>query len=361
MGQAAPGKAGRGSGSSGSWPPSRAASQPIQALRARAVLVDMEEGVVGGVLRGPLGELFDSRQLLTDCSGAGNNWAHGFGHYGPQYHDQLLDTFRVQVGQRAETLLGAGPGRAGRGGAGPGRAGHICSAALPCTLLPICGSEGAEARVHFLHARAGRCCSCPRCALRRRQSCPPLALSPSLYVSSCQSAVINCLLLLMAAGGGVRQPAGLHAAALPGWGHWQRGGQLHPADAGGALPLAGLLCSALLWLVCSGILLFCTVLRCAVLCCTQMAGLVPRAGEDEPCAAFALSRCLTVAALVTERTRLGMHPPTCPHIHPSFPLPMCPFSPPEPPTVPACFSIHVWSPPQPNTLPQLLPPGPLAG
>lgn len=36
-----------------------------------------EEGVVNGVLRGPLGELFDSGQLLTDVSGSGNNWAHG--------------------------------------------------------------------------------------------------------------------------------------------------------------------------------------------------------------------------------------------------------------------------------------------
>ena len=40
----------------------------------QAVLVDMEEGVVGKVLRGPLGEIFDHQQLITDVSGSGNNW-----------------------------------------------------------------------------------------------------------------------------------------------------------------------------------------------------------------------------------------------------------------------------------------------
>lgn len=34
----------------------------------------MEEGVVGELLSGPLGEVFDSQQLLTDVSGSGNNW-----------------------------------------------------------------------------------------------------------------------------------------------------------------------------------------------------------------------------------------------------------------------------------------------
>ena len=34
----------------------------------------MEEGVVGELLNGPLGEVFDSQQLLTDVSGSGNNW-----------------------------------------------------------------------------------------------------------------------------------------------------------------------------------------------------------------------------------------------------------------------------------------------
>ena len=47
--------------------------------------------------QGPLGELFDSRQLLTDVSGAGTNWAHGYAHYGPHYRDSLSDVIRGQV------------------------------------------------------------------------------------------------------------------------------------------------------------------------------------------------------------------------------------------------------------------------
>lgn len=36
--------------------------------------MDMEEGVVNQILQGPLREVFDSTQLLTDVSGSGNNW-----------------------------------------------------------------------------------------------------------------------------------------------------------------------------------------------------------------------------------------------------------------------------------------------
>jgi tubulin epsilon len=45
--------------------------------RARAVLVDMEEGVVSQILRSPLSGLFDASHAITDVSGAGNNWAAG--------------------------------------------------------------------------------------------------------------------------------------------------------------------------------------------------------------------------------------------------------------------------------------------
>ena len=43
-------------------------------IHPQAVLVDMEEGVVGEMLRGPLGEVFDHQQLITGVSGSGNNW-----------------------------------------------------------------------------------------------------------------------------------------------------------------------------------------------------------------------------------------------------------------------------------------------
>ncbi|GFH17031.1 uncharacterized protein HaLaN_13566, partial [Haematococcus lacustris] len=47
----------------------------------------MECGVINEMLKGPLGDVLDTQQLISDVSGAGNNWAHGNHCYGPQYHD----------------------------------------------------------------------------------------------------------------------------------------------------------------------------------------------------------------------------------------------------------------------------------
>ncbi|KAM6954383.1 tubulin epsilon chain [Aplochiton taeniatus] len=66
----------------------------IRSLKARAVLVDMEEGVVNEILQGPLREVFDSTQLLTDVSGSGNNWAVGHLTYGSAYREQIVDKLR---------------------------------------------------------------------------------------------------------------------------------------------------------------------------------------------------------------------------------------------------------------------------
>lgn len=66
----------------------------IRALKARAVLVDMEEGVVSEMMKGPLRDVFDFRQLITDVSGSGNNWAVGHKMYGSQYRDHLSEIIR---------------------------------------------------------------------------------------------------------------------------------------------------------------------------------------------------------------------------------------------------------------------------
>ncbi|XP_061677701.1 tubulin epsilon chain [Syngnathoides biaculeatus] len=66
----------------------------IRQLKARAVLLDTEEGVIGGIRRGPLRGLFDSTQILTGVSGAGNNWASGHLHYGVTYTDKIVDQVR---------------------------------------------------------------------------------------------------------------------------------------------------------------------------------------------------------------------------------------------------------------------------
>jgi tubulin epsilon len=68
--------------------------QPIASLKARAVLVDMEEGVINETLKGPLGDVFDSRQQITSVSGCGNNWAVGHYQYGPQYRESILEAIQ---------------------------------------------------------------------------------------------------------------------------------------------------------------------------------------------------------------------------------------------------------------------------
>jgi len=77
--------------------------QPIYSLRARAVCIDMEEGVLNEVKRGPLGELFDANQFVKDVSGSGNNWAHGHCVYGPQYEEAIMETVR-HTAEKCESL-----------------------------------------------------------------------------------------------------------------------------------------------------------------------------------------------------------------------------------------------------------------
>ncbi|GMH85808.1 hypothetical protein TL16_g10348 [Triparma laevis f. inornata] len=69
----------------------------IRDLKARACLIDMEDGVLSETMRGPLKDLFTSAQVMSDVSGAGNNWAHGFYEYGNQYGDQFLELVRSQA------------------------------------------------------------------------------------------------------------------------------------------------------------------------------------------------------------------------------------------------------------------------
>ncbi|GMH65607.1 hypothetical protein TrST_g8434 [Triparma strigata] len=69
----------------------------IRDLKARACLIDMEDGVLSETMRGPLKDLFTSAQVMSDVSGAGNNWAHGFYEYGGQYGDQFLELVRSQA------------------------------------------------------------------------------------------------------------------------------------------------------------------------------------------------------------------------------------------------------------------------
>ena len=69
----------------------------ISRLKARAVLIDMEEGVVSASMRSAVGELFDPRCVLTDVSGAGNNFGHGFSFYGQKHREQISEKIRKAI------------------------------------------------------------------------------------------------------------------------------------------------------------------------------------------------------------------------------------------------------------------------
>ena len=66
-------------------------SDKVQDIKARSMIVDMEEGVINQLLNSDIGEIFDSRYFIQDVSGAGNNWAHGFYGYGSKYKEYILD------------------------------------------------------------------------------------------------------------------------------------------------------------------------------------------------------------------------------------------------------------------------------
>ena len=72
---------------------------PIHTLKARAVLVDMEEGVLRSILASPLRDLFEGEQFIRDVSGAGNNWAVGNRFYGGKYRNVLSEEIRRQAEQ----------------------------------------------------------------------------------------------------------------------------------------------------------------------------------------------------------------------------------------------------------------------
>lgn len=66
----------------------------ISNLKARAILVDMEEGVINEMLQTRLGSIFDHKQLITDVSGSGNNWAVGNKEYGTRYREKIIEQVR---------------------------------------------------------------------------------------------------------------------------------------------------------------------------------------------------------------------------------------------------------------------------
>lgn len=69
----------------------------VKRLRARAILVDMEERVLDHTKRSVIGALFDSSQRLSDCSGSGNNWAYAFSVYGSRHGECIADMIQSEM------------------------------------------------------------------------------------------------------------------------------------------------------------------------------------------------------------------------------------------------------------------------
>ncbi|XP_076171154.1 tubulin epsilon chain isoform X3 [Ptiloglossa arizonensis] len=66
-------------------------------VKARAVLIDMEDSVIAGLKNGPLHNLFDETCMVTNYPGSANNWAVGYCTHGSEYHDKLEESIRHTV------------------------------------------------------------------------------------------------------------------------------------------------------------------------------------------------------------------------------------------------------------------------
>ena len=82
-----------------------AGTRPIEQLKARSLLVDMEDGPLNETLRSDIGGLFDASMFVSDRYGAGNNWASGYYDYGNQHKDQIEEQLRVLM-EECDSLLG---------------------------------------------------------------------------------------------------------------------------------------------------------------------------------------------------------------------------------------------------------------
>jgi len=110
--------------------------QPIQNLKARSVVVDMEEGVLSQLLKSKIGELFDEHRLITGVSGAGNNWAHGFNEYGPQYREDLIESLR-RAAEECDSLQSFFLMHSLGGGTGSGLGSYILTCKKLCLLIVL--------------------------------------------------------------------------------------------------------------------------------------------------------------------------------------------------------------------------------
>lgn len=63
----------------------------------RAILLDLEPGVMDAVRAGPYGQIFRPDNFIFGQSGAGNNWAKGHYTEGAELIDSVLDVVRKEA------------------------------------------------------------------------------------------------------------------------------------------------------------------------------------------------------------------------------------------------------------------------
>ena len=63
----------------------------------RAVLMDLEPGVMDSIRSGPYGQVFRPDNFVFGQSGAGNNWAKGHYTEGAELIDSVLDVVRKEA------------------------------------------------------------------------------------------------------------------------------------------------------------------------------------------------------------------------------------------------------------------------
>ncbi|EFN83840.1 Tubulin epsilon chain [Harpegnathos saltator] len=66
-------------------------------VKARSVLIDMEDSVVCRFKQGPLRRLFDQTCFVTNYPGSGNNWAIGYHIHCREYRNHLKESIRHMV------------------------------------------------------------------------------------------------------------------------------------------------------------------------------------------------------------------------------------------------------------------------
>jgi tubulin epsilon len=116
----------------------------LAALRARALLIDTEEGVLTQLRKSSLGELFPSSSIVSDVSGAGNNWAHGFAVHGPRHDSRLHDALQRAL-EQCESPQGFMQLHSLGGGTGSGLGSYLVQACadwyprlhrMSCPIIP---------------------------------------------------------------------------------------------------------------------------------------------------------------------------------------------------------------------------------